>query len=350
MSNVATMTSAQALAIGDQVRAKALSYAAKTGTAVDLAVVSFADTKHEATLGPIKLYLAMKANLSAEEIDGLPMPGSKWNDKLPDGSNQPTPDIVQWKDPSKPDGKAKEISFYVVWADGTPEGARVVKELEWCSRAADDKMKKDDIPADWMKKYASSPVELRKRKIYLENRRGNVRKAYKDAVKLLWQLDMVNELDGCEAEIDEANGSIIVANKLKPRAEWKVMSVGAFTKLKPAKALETGGAYADLMLTAERGKKEAKATPANGVPAVNSIQTPETMDKVAVAFHNYLDKLMKDKAGSDYANLLKHLTGPGGAQSVHTLGSIRKELNALFRMDTIQSIYDREEQDTAKAA
>lgn len=343
---VTATTSLDRLAIGDAVRAKAMSYAAKTGTAIDLAVVTAADAKHEFSLGPIKLYNAMKANLSADELDNLPLPGQRWKDDNGNLSNNP--DIAEWKDPSKPDAKAKEISFYVVWADGTPHGADVVKELEWCSRAVDDKMKKDDIPAAWLTKY-SNPQDIKRRKTYLEGRRGTVRKAYKDGVRLIWQFDMVNELPGCTAELDDSGheNTVIVSNKAAPKREWKVMTVGAFLKLNVAKASEQGGTYAALIGTAERKPAPPAGT---GELKVNAIATPETLDKAMLMVHSYLDKCMHAKTGADYAALLRHLNTEQGKQAILTMGGVKRSLDELFRMDTIRNTYDTEAERLRPAA
>lgn len=348
MNTQVAMTSTQALNIGDAMRSRALSYARKTGAEIDSIVIKAADAKHEFSLAPIKLMNAIKANLSAEDIDGLPMPGSKWNDRLPDGSYINNPDICQWKDPSKPDGKAKEISFYVVWADGTPEGEHVVKELDWCKCTSTEGMKTDHIPAEWLKKY-SNPQLVKKRKKYLEGRRATVRKAYKDAVRLLWQLDMVNELQGVGAELgDHDDNTVIVFNKHKPRAEWKPYSVGAFLKLNPLKAEEQGGTYDALEATAKREKQAQGAKP--GELKLNAVHTPESSDKVAVVWHSYLHEALNDRKGDKYAALLRHLTSDAGHQSVLTMGGIRDALNGLFMMDQIKAIYDTEKDKLSKAA
>lgn len=344
-----TMTNAAKLAIGDSVRALALSYARKTGVAIDTVVLGSADAKHEFSLAPIKLYHAIKNNLTAEDVDALPRPGSKFND---DGMENQLPDIAEWKDPSKPDGKAKEISFYVTWSDNTPEGARVVTELDYISRLSSENMKTDDIPKAFKDKYCN-PQLLKKHKKYLDGRRATIRKQYKDAVRLIWQLDMVNDLDGCGAELDEdqTENTVRVFNKAKPLGEYKFYSIGAFLKLDPLKASETDGSYAALELTAKRGTAE-DATPGTkpGTLALNSVRTPESSDKVAVVWHSYLHEAMNDRKGDKYAALIRHLTSDAGRQAVLTMAGIRDCLNGIFAMDQIKTIADIEKDKLAKAA
>lgn len=342
-------TALNPIAIGDAMRMRALSYAAKTGTAIDLAVVTAANAKDDVSMGPIALYRAMKANLSEEEIDGLPLPGSRWKDDA--GVIHNNADICQWKDPSKPDAKAKEISFYIVWADNTPEGKHVVTELEWLSRVSQDNMKTDDIDDKWLAKYASNPELIKKRKKYLEARRAYVRQAYKTAVRLIWQIDLVNELEGCEAELppaDTSDTTIVVKNKANPQREWKLYTVGAFLKLDAKKASETGGSYAALEATAKRVPTTEPEK--GGEIKLNAIHTPASADKVATAFHLYIHGIMKEKNGADYAAYLKHLMGPGGQQAVLTLDGIRKELNSLFKMDALRAIADTEAEKLSDAA
>lgn len=339
--NTVTVNTATALALGDAMRKTALSYAAKTGTAIDLVVVASANAKHEFSLAPSKLMKAIKDNLSQEDIDNLPRPNSRYNDAEIVASNEMA-DINLWKDPSKPDGKAKEQSFYVVWSDNTPEGINVIKELDYCSRINAEGMKVDDIPAAWSAKHNATPQTLKKYRKYLEGRRGTIRKAYKDAVRLIVQLEMVNELDGCIAEIEDGENYIIVSNKLKPKAEWKEYSIGAFLKLDPLKASETDGSYAALEATAKRA-------PIGGGTGgttlqLNAIATPETSDKVAVVFHSWLAEVMGDKKGDKYAAYIKHLTSDGGRQACLTLRGIEKAIKGIMSIDQIRSIADIEEE------
>lgn len=343
---MSVITATQALDMGEAMRKKALGYAAKTGTAIDLAVVVAANAKHEFSLGPIKLYRAIIANLTVDERDELPQPGSRYKNEAGEAVNNA--DVCLWKDPSKPDGKPKEISFYVVWSDGTPEGSHVVNELEWLSRVSTDGMKTDDIDKTWLAKYVGNTTAIKKRKKYLEGRRATVRKSYKDSVRLMWQLDMVNELDGCVCELgDDDDNVVIVSNKHKPKIEWRLYSVGAFLKLDPLKASEGDGSYASLIATAERAPQQP---PGKAPLALNAIATPETSDKVATVWHSYLDKAMSNRGSAEYAALLKHLTSDGGKQAVLTIGDIHAQLGALLRIDTIRAIYEAEKEKVKQAA
>jgi len=356
MSTV-NLTQAQKLAIGAAVHDRALSYARRTGPDIDAVVTTAANAKHEFSLTPIKLMNAIRANLSDEEVDGLPLPGSKWNDRGPDGGYINNPDIAEWKDPSKPDGKPREISFYVVWADGTPEGANVVKELDYIKCASTEGMKTDHIPDTWLRKY-NNPQQLKKRKKYLETRRATVRKAYKDAVRLIWQLDMVNELPGVQAEIaDDLDNTVLVVNvasKSKTTgipSEWKYYSVGAFLKLNPLKASETDGSYAALEATAKREKSNdnTKGTKP-GELKLNAVHTPESSDKVATVWHSYLYEALNDRKGDKYAALVKHLSTEAGRQALVTMFDIHGLIGGLRKMDDLETIYQTEKEKMRKAA
>lgn len=340
-----TVTVQEALNIGKSIHSLALSYAAKTGTAIDLVVVTGANAKDEFKLTSNRLKASIEANLTQDEIDGLPLPGSRWNDG---GIANKTCDIFQWKDPSKDqDAKPREMSFYVVWADGTPEGANVCREIDWCKRINKENMKIDDIPQAWQDKY-NDPQLIADRLAYLEGRRVTIRTAYKEAVKLIWQMDMVNELAGCKATMSTDGAQVLVENKTDPKGGWKHYSVGAFLRLNPKQASEQGGSFAALKATEKREPK--KPTPAAGTLTLNSVQTPETMDKVGVVFHSYLDKTLANTGAADYALLLKHLTGDAGRQSILTLGGIKECIDKLFRMDTIRAVYDSEKEKISKAA
>jgi len=346
---------------------RALSYAAKTGTEIDLVAVTGADAKHTLKMTPGRLRSAIIANMSEEEVDGLPYPGSRY--KNPDGSANNNPDIYLWKDPSKgPDAKEREVSFYVDWADNTPEGRNVTREIEWCKRIGKDNMKIDDIPQKWQDEY-SNPQLVDDRLKYLESRRQTIRAAYKEAVRLIWQLDMVNDLivfdpddvankvaepkviGGCIATIDKDGTTVLVEDRAE-RKNWKHYSVGSFLKLDVKKALEGGSTYHALKATEKRdgatGADKTKGKTGVDALPLNAVQTPATSDKIAAIWLSYLDKALNNRAAPEYAAFLKHLSEQ--KQATLTLATIRDRLNTLFRIDTLQAIADAEKEKLANVA
>lgn len=337
------------LQIGEAQHKLAMEFAAITSPELDAAMVAVAKAKDEFSGAPIRLMFSLLSTMPEDKIDLLPRIGSRFADTN-------NPEIFIWKDPSKEGATEKEVSFYVVWADNTPEGTRVVTELDWLARLSSDNMVITDIPAPFKAKYPNPEARNRYKK-YLNGRRGTIRAAYKNAIKLMHQFDAVNELALVKAvtipgtEPGTFENVVKVQSKVVGREtmDYEHYSVGSFLKLNAAKAAEGGGTLEALKATVARDTGKGKDKE-KGVPALASINTPETSDKVAIAWHSYLDKAWQDKAGDEYRALLKQLTGPGGASSVVTLGGIRNILNSLFKMDKIQSIYDTETERMKDAA
>lgn len=333
--------------IGNAQYSKALALAHRDTVELNSAMIAVAKAKDEFSGAPIKLMVAMLTELPEEEIEALPRVGSEAKDT-------DNPDIFKWKDPQS-DTKEKDVSFYVVWADNTAEGIKTNTELGWISCLNDPEKKRDHIPAEFIERYGINPELRKSRKKYLETRRGTIRSCYKKAVQVIHQFEAVNELKGCEAKTVAGDEPGTYTNQIKVKSTvegsdaYEYYSVGSFLKLNAAKAAEQGGTVAALQATVARDPKAKKGDKA--VPALNSIETPETMDKVLTAVHSYLDKVWSGKQGVDYANLLKYLTGPGGGSAIETLGDIRSILDQLFRMDKIAFIYakikDSEARDVA---
>lgn len=343
-----TQTKLDKFAVGEEMHKRALTFAAATPKDVDAAVTRQADVAEEKSTAPIVLMMGMLKSMPESMLDELPRIGST----IKDSNN---PDLFTWRDPNKDNDDGKIVSFYVIWADNTPEGKAAVQELDWLRRMSDDNMSKAGIPQEYQDKYSNAQlIEQRKKK--MENRRANVRKAYKTAVRLMHKFDEVNELAAVAAEVEPGltegtfEPDILVHSTIKGREnkDWKHYSVTNFLKLNAAKAAEQGGTLAALKATVARDTDKGKGKA--GIPALNSIETPETMDKVALPFYSYLDAAFADKRGDKYAALLKHLTGAGAEQPVLTLGGIRDILNALFRIDKVQSIYDKAKEETQRAA
>lgn len=335
--------------IGNAQHAKALALAHMNTTALNSAMIAVAKAKDEFTGAPVKLMVAMLSELGDETIDSLPRVGSKPNET-------DNPDIFPWKDPSK-EGKEKDVSFYVVWSDNTPIGIETVTELGYLSCLNDIEKKRDHIPAEFVEKYGRNPELRASRKKYLEGRRGTIRASYKKAIQLMHQFDAVNELAGVEAttvpgdEPGTYSNQIKVKTKIEGRDEYEYYTVGSFLKLNAAKAAEQGGTLAALQATVARDtKKKGSTTVAAGIPALNSIKTPETLDTVLTAVHSYVDGVFQDKKSDGYQALLKFLVGPGGASAVETIGDLNRQLGELMKMDHIQFIYQKTKDAQHKAA
>lgn len=333
---------------GEAQYSKAIALALMNTTALNSAMVAVAQAKDEFTGAPIKLMMAMLTELPEATIDGLPRIGSKQ-------SETDNPDIFKWKNPAD-DSKEKDVSFYVVWSDNTPEGAKVVTELGWLSCLSDKDKKRDHISAEYQQQY-SNPQVIKQRKKYLEARRGTIRASYKKAAALMHQFDAINELDGVTATTSPGaiegtyENTILITSKIagREKLDWAFFSVGSFLKLNAAKASEQGGTLAALEATVARDTKK-KAPVATGIPALNGVKTPETMDVVLTAVHSYVDSAFSDKKGDAFAALLKFLVGPGGASAVETIGDLNKQLSELMKMDHIQFIYQKAKDAQHKAA
>lgn len=325
--------------LGEAQFKKAVALASKTTPELTAAMDAINKAKDEFSGAPIKLMLALLHELPEEEVNALPRIDST-------AAETDNPDLFMWKDPSS-DAKPKEVSFYTVWPDSTPAGVKVIQELGWISCLSDPEKKRDHIPQEYKDKY-STPEARKGRKKYLIGKRGTVRAQHKQAVRLMHQFDAVNELAGCQAttmpgdEPDTYSTLIKVQSTVAGRESMDVehFTVGAFLKLKVAAAAEHGGTLAALQATVARDTTKNKGVkPEAGIPALDGIKTPETSDRVATAWHSYLDHIITDKRGQDYAAFLKFLTGPGGASAVETLGDIRACLDDIFKIDGVSFIY-----------
>lgn len=339
-------------AVGEQAHKLALSFAANTPAEVNAAVSANADRKAEISMAPVQLYMRMLTKMDEDTLNTLPVIGSRLADVA--GTNQ-LPDLFHWKDPSKDNDDGKEVSFYTVWPDNTPEGISVANQLDWLKRLGDDTKIKTGIPADFAAMYgddvAARSVLTRK----LENRRGNIRKDYKMAVRLMHKMDGINELAAVAAKVEptadgkgyEADIKVHSTVAGRETRDYAYFSVGTLLKLDTAKAAENGGTLAALKATIARGTPEPVKT---DVLKVNSIETPETLDTVAIAIHSYLDKAFADKTGDQYRKLITHVSDTASAQPVLTLYEIKLKLDSLFRMDKVMAIATKAKDEADKVA
>lgn len=334
------MTNGQTLIEAGGQYGKALALAHIKAEHVAKAAIVAADAKDEFSGAPIKLYTAMLQDYDEETLDALPIVGSE-------GGNNP--DYFEWKDPNS-DAKPKTVSFYNVWPDNTPEGLKIGQELTWIKALGNPEMKDDDIP-DWFKEKYDGPVKRESRKKYLTTRRSTVRSCYKKAVSFMHQFAAIQELAGIDcALIPTADGEgyenlvhIFTKNEERKSLDTMHLTVSQFLKLSAPGIAEQGGTFAALKASITRKKREGEKD--KGIPALQEINTGETLDKVLTAAHHYLDHIVTDKKGKDYGSFLKFLTGPGGAQAVETLGDLRDCIDDIFKIDRVSYIYAKVKED-----
>lgn len=329
--------------VGESMYAKAVALAQST-SALSGYVAHIADIKEEFSRAPVHLAMSLitLADKGEIDLDALPRIGSKEKETN-------NPDLFMWRDPSDPDAKEKEISFYVAWSDNTPEGRRIVQEIDWLRRLNTKGMAIDDIPQEFQDRYPNADVRT-KRKDKLTDRRGNVRKAWKQAIQVIHQMDDINDLAhvACKvfpgSEPGTWDGEIRIHSTVEGRdtKDYEDYTAGTFLKLDAAKAAEGGGTLNAVKATIARegggkGKGKGGGDKGGGIPALASIETPETLDRVMVAAHSYLDKAWSDKKGDEYARLLKAVTTNKALNK--TLGDIKGMLDTLFGMPKIASLY-----------
>lgn len=289
--------------------------------------------------GPVKIWQAAKLAYPGDAFDVFPIPESKT------GNN---PAIFMVDKPSGKDGKLmpKETNFYNVFADSLPPVVTILQQIEWLQRMGNDKMKLDGIPADWLNEYQNHAIKRENMLKKLGNKQTSFRSAIKDGFKLIFKLDMVNELAGCHAEvvpsaIEGEYENIVRVRSTVPGRELEdneAFSLDAFGKLDPAKAFEGGGTWQALMATKKR-KVEGQGA-ADGAAKPQTIKTVDTYVARITDVHAFMDEVWSAKDKAQYEALLKTLgpKGPAGSDNFAlSLYSIHTMLNQVYRHDGIRA-------------
>jgi hypothetical protein len=327
---------------GDALAANAIKMAASVGPESNAVIQQMADAKEVLDLGRFRLLFALQSDFDQEMLDGFPVPDSE------EGNN---PDHFK-VDKIGADGKTSKAwtTFYTVLADNTVMGTDILSNIEMLQRLSNPQALKDDI-SDELK--ALDPHARENKLNYWIGRRGTLRKAYKEAMRLYFQFAAVNNFPGIKAEPmwmdgrspddEHADGLEIenttkpiqvwlVPEEGKPIKKWEALSVSAFMKLNVKKAIEKGATFTSLM---ESGIVP-KAKPGTGATAAAGqnekklrIETLPTMRDVVAEFHRFVDTITRDKTQAEYGKLLKMVNEKDNDEEVTALVELSDFLNML---------------------
>lgn len=334
---------------GDALSANAIKLAGDVGDESNAVIAQMADAKEVLDLGRFRLLFAMQNDFEAEQLDGFPVPDTE------EGNN---PDHFK-ADKLNADGTTSKAwtTFYTVFADNTVMGRTILSSIEMLERLGNPQAIKDDIPAELK---ALDPHARENKLNYWKGRRGTLRKAYKEAMKLYFQFNAVNNFPGIKAEPmwavgrgpdDEHADGLEIENTTKPIqvwlipaegkpvAKWEALSVSAFMKLNVKKAIEKGGTFAALIESGIVPKvKKPGATATSGGQTGNNaaatklrIETAPTLLDTIIETHRAMTAMLEDKQAVEYGKLLKSVNLKDTDETVTAMVELRNYLNDLCR-------------------
>lgn len=341
--------------LGEEMDKAARAMGAKQSAVLGPVIASIAKARQDYEGGPFKVMFKVTSNMSQEEIDGLPIPGST-------SGNHPA--IYKLKKPS--DKKAKDVNYYDVLSDslaGNVAKSTRINLLE-LSMGDPSKVNMSSVPQDikdMTETYRMTEVSR------LKGELTTSRSAVNSAFELLFQIRAVKQLDGCdcypimalnpdgktvsETDVENTRTPMLVTTTLKDRQalDVKRLSISTFKKLKPLVAKENGGTYAALMKTIEKGSDNGENNQEDG----NKPSLIATLDKFQariIDIHSYMDGVWSDKTHASYQDLLKIVgpRGPAGSDDFAlSLYSVYTMLGDIYRHDQIRARADKLKTDDA---
>lgn len=309
-----------------------------TSTALSNTMASLVKAKDEWSGAPVKLMFAIKETYSADKLNAIPTYGTSYKD----GDNNPWLYTIVKPDVNGKE-KEREVNFGNDWADATPIGLAVEQELDWCRRASNSKMTKAGIDEEWLEQYDNVPA-IEKRIQYLTGKKGTIRTAYKNAIRLMQQLELVNELASVTAFVPpgsvpgEYENIVEVRSTVSGREniDYEMFSIPTFLKLNVMKAAEDGGTFKALKATLTREKK-----PEDKTLKVEKIETPETNDLALAKVHQYMDQIFGSQPGDKYATFLKFLNGDKGQSAIETIGELHSYFGQILAMPKFGKMWSK---------
>jgi hypothetical protein len=299
-------------------------------------IVTIENARKDAAAGPFKLLKWFMENVDEETLAMFPTPGSDVGDN---------PD--KYSEPYFRDGKRKwkATSFYLkFFLQRFPAGKAIAQSLAHIEIAKDENANPNAIPENIRN---MNPVQLDALRQDLLQQQNKGVKAIRDAIALDKQLKAVNDLPevGVEPIIDPDTGEVArIAKPIKvwnlkaPDNQWNLYSINGFMAFDPAKALELGGTFDALKLTAKRARQEDQDNgESNDKP--QPVNTNSTMVARINDIAEYIaNKLMADRKREAYALFLKNeVAGPDGDELIYNLNEIKMFVDSVLNIPQVQS-------------
>ena len=332
--------------INEQQKTLAEQLASVHSEALTSAINTVAQAKEDYQGGPVKVYFAMRQTYSEEQLSMFPKPGSG-KEKGWVGNN---PDYFKMKKPGK-DGKENEatVSFYNVFTDDTVEGKELNRRINWMKRVGNPDYNQADIPQQIKD---MNPQEREAALTKAKNKLATIKAAYRNAAKLMFQLDAVNSLEFVQATVVPAIKAgefenLIQLSTTDPARivngvpqDWDQFSISNFMRLDADKASENGGTIAALKDTIKRKDGDDNSNEPGGAKP-DLIATVDKFKARATDIHEYLNtKVFDTKDRTAYNAVLKALSGPGSDDFLLSIGTIRDALGDFMSVGNNQSRYD----------
>ncbi len=339
---------------GDKLAEIARNLGAEAGDASGEAINLVMKAKEDWQGGPFKVLFGLQADYTEEQLNSFAIPDTE------DGNN---PDVFKvHKTDAKGKSKLVNTTFYTQFADGTPDGQAILARIEFTERAGNKDMVKDDIPADILE---MSPHEREVHLNFLKGRRGTIRQAYKKAMALYFQFQLVNEYDGImaepiwvkgkgpndikEGELPEVENTTkpiavwLIPDEGRPVAKWEALSIGAFMKLDTRKAMEKGGTFAALIESGATKKAPGSGSQTNKNEGL-VIKTLETGISVLAEFHRWSDEINGAKDKAEIGKLYKLMNAKDNDELIVAVVEVRNFLQQLAKDTAADAKYVRLQQ------
>lgn len=300
-------------------------------------IVKVEHAKKDVQAGPFAILSWFRENVEPEILEKFPKPGSEFGDN---------PD--KYKEPYYRDGKLKfkATSFYLkFFLTSFPEGKRIATALSHVALAKDEKANQESVP-EYIR--GMNDVALESYREDLQAMQNVGVKALRDAMALEKQLIAVNNLPevGAAPLTDDDDNVMKVSKPIKvwntksPEKHWNLYSISGFMQFDPDAAMEKGGTYDALKITAKRERAEDQGN-GNGSDKPVAVNTNVTMaariNDIAEYIHN---KLMPEgnKNREVYGLFLKdQVNGPDGDDLIYNLNEIKLFVDGVLNIPAVQT-------------